>query len=82
MIECVIFLYREKKILIRLNIFDSKDFQISLLIQDFLEDLLESILDPKFTIHPEDFRRGLLMHYLLENLSPINSKLKITSEDL
>ena len=46
--ECVNFsLYRKTKKSIRLNIFDSEDFQVSLLIEDFLDDLLVS--------RPEDF---------------------------
>ena len=63
---CKFFLYGETKILIMLNIFDS-------------EDLLESLLDLKFTIRPEDSGESLLVHYLSENLSHVNSKLKITN---
>ena len=44
---CNFSLYMETKIPIRLNIFDSENFQVSLLIKEFLEDLLVS--------RPEDF---------------------------
>ena len=50
----------ETKIPIRLNIFDSKDFQVSLLIDEFLDDLLIS--------RPEDFNifRGKLKYFWRE----------------
>ena len=59
-----LYIYSKTKILIRLNIFRLRRFSGKF----------------KFTIRQEDIPKSLTVHYLLENLSNINPKIKKLSK--